>query len=503
VVKLNLITTYATFSETIPIERPYPVDETLKKVRDTISRYQMINPKDRIVVGVSGGPDSVCLLDILNELRNELGIELIVAHFNHGLRPEEDGEETRFVESMALSLNLPFETKKAGPYMQETGSLEEKARHARYCFFDEVNDKFSARKIATGHTLNDQAETVLMRLLRGSGTSGLAGIPPVRGGRIIRPLINLTRDEVLSYVELRGLKFITDSSNRETHFLRNSIRLEVLPQLMEIQPRVIELLGQTAEIMKRDDEWMEAEAAAWMEKAAEISEDFRVQIPLSGFNQLPEALQFRIVRHALMISSGTLRRISLRHVEDVISLVTGEKPQAQIHLPNGLVVERTYDILIFYVGVKEASSEYSYSLDGPGTFRLETQGYTVSVREIEKKEFSDIPTSPWTAFLNGDRMTYPLEIRNFRPGDRFIPFGMSGHKKLKDLFIERKIPLEDRIRMPILTNNDKPIWVCGIRIDDRYKVTDETKQVIRVQMTGNGRQTTEKPEGGRLTTDGR
>ncbi len=462
------------------------MDETLKKVRNTISRYQMISFGDRIVVGVSGGPDSVCLLDILNNLRNDLGIELVAAHFDHGFRPDEDGNETLFVKSLAMSLGLPFETQKAGSNMEGTGSLEEAARYARYCFFDEVKDKSSALKIATGHTLNDQAETVLMRLLRGSGASGLAGIPPVRDGRIIRPLINLTRDEVISYTESRGLKYVTDSSNYETHFLRNRIRLEVLPQLKEIQPQVIELMGQTAEIMKRDDEWMEAEATAWVEKSAEISKKFRVRIPLSLFKQLPEALKFRIIRHALKISGGTLRRVTLQHIEDVISLVIGEKPQAQIHMPNGLVVARSYDKLVFDVREEEEFSEYSYAMDGPGAFYLDAQGYTISIREIEKTEIPDMSSSPWTAYFDADQITYPLEIRNFRPGDRFIPFGMSGHKKLKDFFIELKIPSQDRSRIPILTYNEKPIWVCGIRIDDRYKVTDETKNVLRVTISRNG-----------------
>ena len=479
---MNFLSNHVTFLETISLERHLSVNETLKKVRHTISRYQMISSGDRIVVGVSGGPDSVCLLDILNKLRNDLDIELIVAHFDHGFRPDEDGNETRVVESMAVSLGLPFEMQKAGFNMEGTGSLEEMARYARYCFFNEVKDKYSARKIATGHTLNDQAETVLMRLLRGSGASGLAGIPPVRDDRIIRPLINLTRDEVLSYAVLKGLKYVTDSSNLETHFLRNRIRLEVLPQLKEIQPRVIELLGQTAEIMKRDDAWMEAEATAWMEKAAEISQDFRVKIPLSSFKQLPEALKYRIIRNALKISGGTLRRISLQHIEDVISMVTGEKPQAKIHMPNGLVVARRYDQLVFDAGGEEGSSEYSYTLDGTGIFHLEAPGYTISIRETEKTKIPDISNSPWSAFLDADQITYPLEIRNFRPGDRFIPFGMSGHKKLKDLFIELKVPSEDRSRIPILTYNNKPIWVCGIRIDDRYKVTDETKRIMRATI---------------------
>lgn len=220
------------------------MNQSIKKVKNTISRYGMIRFGDRVVVAVSGGVDSVCLLDVLDKLRDELGVELFVAHFDHGLRPDDDEAETRFVKSLAASLDLPFETKKAFPSMLTgAGPLEERARNARYRFLEEVKEKFSAQKIAVGHNLNDQAETVFMRLLRGSGTSGLAGIPPVRDGHIIRPLIEISREEILTYIEQRGIKYLTDPSNFKTRFLRNRIRLELLPNLKQIQPRIIELLG--------------------------------------------------------------------------------------------------------------------------------------------------------------------------------------------------------------------------------------------------------------------
>ena len=456
--------------------------DILNKVKNTISRYGMIRSGDRVVVAVSGGPDSVCLLDILNSLRDELEIELVVAHYDHGLRPGEDENETRFVEALAGSLGLPFDMQKAGVGLEMPGPVEERARYARYCFFNEIKEKHLAQKIATGHNLNDQSETVLMRLLRGSGVTGLAGIPPVRDDRIIRPLIDITRDEIMSHIESKSLKYVTDSSNSETHFLRNRIRLEVLPQLKEIQPQVIELLGRTAGIMRRDDEWMEEEARAWIITAAEIREHGEVLIPLSLFKPLSEALKYRVIRRTLGMAGETLRRISLTHIEDILSLSTGEKPQARLNLPNGLIVRRIYDKLVFNRGEGRVFDEFSYTLKGRGRFYLEAPECTITIEEKEKVELPDKHASPWTAFLNADRMTFPLVVRNFRPGDRFVPFGMSGHKKLKNFFIDLKIPAEDRARIPILTHNNDPVWVCGLRIDDRYKVMPDTEKVLKVTV---------------------
>lgn len=457
------------------------INSTIKKVRHTIIKYNMIRGGDRVVVAVSGGPDSVCLLDILQELEDELRIELVVAHFDHGLRPDEDEAENRFVESLAVALTLPFETKKADPGMgQESPSVEERARHARYQFLEEVKAKFSAQKIATGHNLNDQAETVLMRLLRGSGPSGLAGIPPCREEKMIRPLIEITRGEIESYLERKGLTHITDSSNFQACYLRNKIRLELLPRLQEYQPRIVELLGRTADIMRNDEAWLAAGAEEWVERSTETKGDGEIRIPLSSFIILPEALKNRVIRYALKMTGGSLRRVSLRHIENINQMAMGKKPQALINLPNGIIAKKVYGRLIF-TGAKDTRSEgFFYFLDGPGKFDLKALGRTILLTEMKKAALSDMGASRWCAFLNADHLTYPLVIRNVRPGDKFIPFGMSGHKKLKDFFMDLKVPSEARAQTPILFCRDIPVWVCGFRIDDRFKISPDTKKILKV-----------------------
>ena len=458
-----------------------PVKKIIKKVENTIAGYRMLERGDRVIVAVSGGADSVCLLDILVILKKVLEIELVVAHFDHGLRPDEDEYETDFVKSLAASLDCRFVTKKAGPSLKPgRASLEEKARDVRYRFLNEVKAQFSARKIATGHNLNDQAETVLMRLLRGSGPSGLSGIPPVRDIYIIRPLIEVTRREIELYLSSRGLGHITDSSNFKTRHLRNEIRLNLLPQLEKYQPKIVEILGRTAGIMREENTWLEGKAERWIKKWAETGPGNGVVLPLSRFKGLPEPLKNHVLRQALKTTAGSLRRISLRNIDAIKHMAEGSKPQAEITLPNILAVKREYDRLIFLKSKPEIPEQFCYIIDAPGVFDLETSGSTVKLEEVERKALPKLTTDPWTAFLDADLITYPLMLRNFRPGDKFIPLGMAGHKKLKSFFIDMKIPSHIRKQIPILTRENEPIWIGGLRIDDRYKVTSTTKRILKI-----------------------
>ena len=460
------------------------VNETIKKAKGTISRHSMTKKGDLIAVAVSGGPDSVCLLDILYQLRDDLGIELMVVHFNHGLRPAEDEKETMFVESVASSLNLFFETGEANASIRNgKGSLEEKARHARYLFFDEVKKGFSAQKIAVGHNLNDQAETVLMRLLRGSGSAGLAGIRPYRDDGVIRPLIEITRDEIASYLKVKKLGYMTDASNFNTHHLRNRIRIELLPLLKEYQPRIVEILGQTAEIMRGDDRCMEAVADKWVEDNTETRGETELHIPVPSLIKLPEAMRNRVIRLVLRMTGGTLRAVSLRHIKAITRIAMGDRAQSEVNLPDGITVKKVYDKMVFTLREEISPGRFYYSLNRPGSFHMEGLRCTLSVEEIDREVLpEDLKGSPWIIFLDADQISYPLTIRTFQAGDKFIPFGMSGHKKLKDFFIDLKIPSKDRTHIPILTCKDIPIWVCGLRLDDRFKVTPVTRRVLKVTM---------------------
>ena len=456
---------------------------TVQKVEWTISRYHMLDPGDLCIVGVSGGPDSVCLLHILHELREALQIRLMVAHFDHGLRAKEDEAETHFVRDLAASMALAFETEKAS-LLEEgvTSSVEERARNARYTFFEKLMDKLEAQKIAVGHNLNDQAETVLMRLLRGSGPPGLTGIPPKRENTIIRPLIEVQREEIESYLKARNLSYVMDSSNLETDYLRNRIRLELLPRLLEYQPRLIEHLGQLSRIMQSDNNYLEAESEDWVAREGQQNAAGDISIPVPSFIALSEPIRNRVTRHLLRSMRKTLRSIDHGHIESVYLLAKSKKPQGILNLPNGLTVKRVYDRLAFMAGDADKSVAFHYRLDGVGTYYLKEIGRSVTLDELEREADLNLQSHEWTAYLDADKLQYPLVLRNFRPGDRFVPLGMAGHKKIKDFFIDLKLPSEERVLTPILVSQDTPVWVCGHRIDDRFKVTSETRRILKVAI---------------------
>jgi len=464
--------------------------EITKKVRKTIHRYGMIDPGDRVIVAVSGGPDSICLLHILNRLRAELDINLVVAHYDHGLRPSSDKAETRMVRDFAESLNLPFETEKSTSLLQSSGgSLEERARDERYAYLERLRQRLGAQKIALGHNFDDQGETVIMRLLRGSGPSGLGAIPPVRDGKIIRPLIETKRKEIEAYLESLHLTYVVDQSNYDTRFLRNKIRLEVMPALLQLQPKLLEHLARTAEILRTDDEYLTDEAGEWITKEAAFTPSGDIVIPVDRFLRLRRPIRQRVLRGILKQLKKNLRRIGSSHIQSIEGLACGERPQGTLNLPKGLSVERTYDRLVFSATTRPRRPDFHYLLDGPGTYHIKEIDRTLVLEEVEGPPEFPFPPSPFTAYLDADKIEYPLVLRNLKPGDRFIPLGMKGHKKIKDFFIDLKVPAEARYRTPILLSGGVPAWLCGYRIDERFKITPSTRRVLKASISPSNKPT--------------
>lgn len=459
------------------------VADTINKVRLTIARHGMIDRGDRIIVALSGGPDSVCLLDMLHRLSDELEIGLIAAHYDHGLRGNEDAFETKLSKDIASSMDVPFEDEKASVDLKDASSLEERAREARYGFLEKVRVKHGAHKIAMGHNLNDQAETVIMRLLRGSGPSGLVGIPPVRDGVIIRPLIEITRDEITDYLKLRGLPFAVDSSNRSTVHLRNSIRHELMPKLLEYQPNLLERLGVLSTIIRDENSFLESMAVEWVGKEAKKTALGGISVPISSIRTIPDAFKHRVIREIFKrINKDNAYPMEYDHIDSIMKLPDNEKPQCSVDLPNGIMVSKAYEDLIFSIKTAKKKTAFNYPLEGPGVYPLDATGQILTLEEIDRGEdiFKNRDSS--TAYLNADKLQYPLVARSFTPGDRFVPLGMKGHRKVKDFFIDLKVPSEKRASTPILTSGDKIVWVCGYRIDERFKVTAETKKVLRVNI---------------------
>ncbi|MBW1690598.1 MAG: tRNA lysidine(34) synthetase TilS [Deltaproteobacteria bacterium] len=452
-------------------------------VLSTIREHKMINSGERVIVAVSGGPDSVCLLEILFQLREILNICLIVAHLDHGLRPGEDESETEFVEKLASRLGLAFTHERAAQLANAHGSsLEETAREIRYKFFERSLKEHHAQRVALGHNKNDQAETVLMNILRGTGSSGLSGMPPVRDNLFIRPLIKTTRDELLAYLREKDLSYMTDSSNLEKKHLRNRMRLELIPSLLTYQPRLIEHLNDLAFLCREENRFMEQEARKCLQDMVSNSSEGTFDLPLAVVTGLPSPLKYRVIREAIKRAKGNLRRVHFRHIRAITDLVENRKPQAGINLPDHVVVKKIYDRLRFSRAEEPEAVDFSYAITGAGIIPIREINMSIACEEVPRQRFTGRSQSDRECFLDLEALRWPLKVRNFRAGDKFMPLGLNGFKKLKDLFIEQRIPSGDRKRIPILESNGDIAWVCGIRIDHRYRVRGNTRRILRCNI---------------------
>jgi len=471
----------------------------LNKMKRTIDKFKMIAPGEKVLVGVSGGPDSVALLHGLWSLREEFHLKLHVFHLNHMMRGKEAEEDALFVEELARRHGLPVTVERVDvPRLirgRKAGSAQEVAREVRYQRFYRAAEEVGAQRIALGHNLNDQAETVLMRLLRGAGTDGLAGIPPVREGKIIRPLLEITRREIEEYLARQGLPARLDRSNWKTRYLRNRIRMRLIPLLEKnYNPRVVELLSRLADQAREEAGFMEAAAReayrrlAREEATDEATEGATVFLPLASLRREPLALQRRVVRAALSRAKGDTRRVDFRHVEQVLEMAGAGRVEAALDLPGGLRARRTYtDLIIEQEPVtgrgqgEPAAPGEVYTLQIPGFTPLPAWDLTMQAELLPRHQVEGIPgqepRSP-VAHLDYDRITLPLQVRARRPGDRFRPLGLAGSKKIKDFFIDLKVSRRERDRIPLVVSGEDIVWVVGWRIDDRFKVGPRTSRVL-------------------------
>ena len=457
-----------------------PVPHILSRVMGTIRRYSMIEPCDHIGVAVSGGIDSVALLDILTSQQQELHITLTILHLNHGIRGKEAARDQRFVQELSERYSLPYLDQEVDvpAYRKEHSlSLQEAARELRYLFFEQAMDTHNLDKVAIGQTADDQAETVLMRLIRGGGARGLKGIPPKRD-RYIRPLIEVWREELLQYVRHRGLSFVQDSSNLKKDYLRNRIRHELLPALSEYNPSIKERLLHVAEVLGEDASYLEG-LADEIAKGI-VMKDEEVSLSIPSLLSLPAALQARVLQHAFarLAARGTLE---YPHITGVMALIQGEGGAKRAALPKGYWAKRSYDTLV--LGKQEespAGMAGEIELTIPGKTRLE--GLAMELEAALAKGRAKPKADADTAFLDFQRLTLPLRCRTFQPGDSFIPLGMESPKKLKNLFIDLKIPQAERSRIPLVISGDAICWVAGWRIDERFKIRPDTKKTLKLHL---------------------
>lgn len=491
--------------------------------KDILSRG-LFSEGASILMAVSGGPDSVCLLHVMLALKKRWRLKLAVAHFDHGLRGEESRRDAMFTASLAKEYGLPFylgtgDVKgfaHTNP-MQKRLSVQDAARHLRYAFLLQTMRQNGFDCLATAHNAQDQAEELLFRFLRGSAMQGLCGIPWKRADGIIRPLLDRTREEILAYLHSLSLKYVVDSSNLTIKYERNRIRHELLPHLLkDYNSKLIQTLCRTAEILRED----EAVLNGIVDKVFDLCvtvDSGKAVLHLAILREQPVSIRRRVYRTALarLTDGRVLARLVFRHLHALDVMAMGQAPNASLNLPFKIVARREYDVLYLLVeptvsckylkNEKVVSAENVTDKDvcavlGPGVWHLPSVSVSVSISlhtpssaarlwtlldyspydYMPKQNTSFVPRVLW---MNGDNLVFPIYLRTRRRGDRFMPFGHGHSMKLKDFFIVKKIPMDLRDRLPVLVSAcDEIMAVVGVEIGEAFRITEDTRNIVRVSL---------------------
>lgn len=448
-----------------------------QKVLEYIRKHHMIEEGDRVLIGLSGGADSAALFHILRCHQKTLGFELLAVHVNHGLRGEEARRDQEFVEELCRSFQVPWAAVEV-PVRQIARerklSLEEAGREARREVFREWAEKWNCTKLALAHHKNDQAETMLHHLARGTGLKGLAGLLPEDGFRI-RPLLCLEREEIDHYLQERGYSHVEDSSNQEEGFTRNRIRHGLLAGIKtRVNERAVEHMAKTAEILRQADAYLERQGRKLLEryqKEAFLEEAFFYEDPVPVYYGL----------RRFLANCFSVRDVGAGHYDALLKWA--KMPVGKIlQLPHGIRVRREYGGVSFYQEEEKGQSQgFSVALNIPG----ETLGPGLRMRcRIIEKKFQQVPQKTYTKWLNYDKIKGTVEVRTRRPGDYLVINSSGGRKKLKEYFIESKIPRQKRAEILLVALGQEILWVVGFRLSEAYKVREDTGKVLEIVYEG-------------------
>lgn len=471
----------------------------LEEIQSRLERNAGLNREQTLLVGVSGGPDSLCLLDILHQL----GYPLVVAHLDHQLRPGSAGE-AESIERIARSLGAPFVCRKldvSRHAREQAQSIEEAARNLRYAFLFEEAERLEAQAVAVGHNADDQTETVLMHFLRGSGLAGLGGMdfrslpnPWSASIPLVRPLLGVRRGQILEYLSRRGLEPVFDESNQDVRYYRNRLRHELVPFLESLNPGVSRRICQTAEILRADDQVLNALTQDLWESARLHQDSRAVALDLETLTAQPLALQRRLLRRAIAALRPGLRDIDFQTVERLLVFLEQPTRSRQADLAAGLRVEIDSGRLWLAFWRAELPGEGLPRLEPasprpvavPGEtrlcpgWRLRCEVLSASPARIDQALRNP---DPWQAWLNLDALELPLEVRPRQPGDRFQPLGMAGHSiKLSDYLINQQMPRRSRPDWPLVAAGGRIAWIPGYTINDRFAVHPEVTRLLHLKL---------------------
>ncbi|MFH1019661.1 MAG: tRNA lysidine(34) synthetase TilS [Pseudomonadota bacterium] len=469
----------------------------VKKIEKIIRREGLFASGERCVVAVSGGPDSMALLHVLAQLAPALDLSLVVAHVDHGLRPSEAEAEARLVQEAARGLGLACECGRVAVALcaREQGlSLEHAARNLRYGFLQEVAAQHGAAKLAVAHTADDQAEEILLRLVRGTGRAGLSGMARLRDGLVVRPFLGIAKEEILRYLAEENIPYCLDSSNRERIYLRNRIRLDLLPYLQEhFNPNIGNSLRETAAILQGEEELLAGMAGSAYAQVVteEGGEPAGLTIQLRDFLSQPLALRRRILETACWHMDC---RPTFKQIAQLLFLAETGAEGAGLHLAQGLRVIKAEGRLGFSYprgrqavrgNLPEAGTEgisFALELPGAGEYVFGAMGAMITLRLLEALPEGWEAQAPATLYCDAEKVCFPMLVRSFQAGDRFHPLGAPGRKKVGDFFTGQKIPAAQRKRIPILTDREGIIAILGLRPDQRAAIGPRTGRIIAVSL---------------------
>ncbi|MBI5805573.1 tRNA lysidine(34) synthetase TilS [candidate division TA06 bacterium] len=467
-------------------------EDLRSQVKELITSRKLIRSGDHVLAAFSGGPDSLCLLHVLNELSGELGFKLTACHINHHLRGKASQADAAWALDLARKWGIKLVTKNVDVTAHSRKhklSLETSARELRRAKLLETARTRKCNRIATGHNLDDQAETVLMHLIRGSGLNGLAGIPLINGP-FIRPLLGCSRERIEAYLKQHKLAGRRDASNLSRKFFRNRVRHELMPLLETYNPQVKKALSQLAGNVEHDLEIINEQVEKAFCSCTKCDKS-KIAIDLSKFKLYNKGLQHNILRRCseMILDRGAVPDVL--HVSGAIKLIRDGRTGACINLTGDVWLEKTYDQAVLTNKKTKAENEKhkpalkTLSLAIPGT--TGAGEYSIKARLAEKRDFTDISKCrPELAYFDAAIMDgSPLQITGKKDGDRMIPFGQKSEKKIKEIFIENKIPQGQRSGWPLVRKGNRTVWLCGIKRSDAFPVTAKTKKVLCLEFAKN------------------
>ena len=432
-----------------------------EKVLSTINKHNLIESGDKIVIGISGGPDSVCLLHILSRLKDKLNIELYAAHLNHQIRGIEAQKDALYVSEICDEMGITYFLKSIDvpKYCKDNSlSIEEGARKLRYEMFDEIKKRTKSNKIAIGHNLNDQAETVLMRIMRGTGLQGLRGIEYARENGVIRPLLDIERKDIEEYCKVHNLNPRIDESNLENIYTRNKIRLELIPYMTDnFNTNLIESIVRMSNSLRSDSDYIEAEAESKFKDICKVTSD-TVDIKINGFSKLHNAIKVRVLRKGIKSILGDTNFIDQKHIEDVY------RKQDCITLTTTEIVTEEIDFL--------------YNIPNNGFVKIKETNIIIETQTMTIDRYKNGKVDKMSKGFDLNKIKGGMVVRSRQQGDKIKLAG--GSKKIKDLFIDLKIPREERCKVPVIADEQGILQVGKYKSSENYKIDEKTKEVLKV-----------------------